>query len=297
MTIAPDTLAKDLYGLLGVPRTATGGQIKKAYRAAARRHHPDHNPDPAAEDTFKAVAEAYDVLSDPDKRAVYDAHLDAPQARGYAAGSPVDLSDLLAQAGFDPFETLFTRTARPRSGTDLTATLTLTFHQALEGTTTSFSIDGRAVTARIPAGVADGTRIRLAGQGAPGRGEGPDGDLYLDLSVAPHPVYGRDGAHVTLTVPVTYTEAVLGADIAVPAPDGTIVTVRLPAGIPTGRTLRVRGKGAPRPDGEPGDLLVTVAVDVPNRLTSEQAAGITALAAAEDRAGLRERLNTEARTR
>ena len=302
MTATAEWLEKDYYQLLGVPETATDKEITKAYRKLARQLHPDTNPDKGDSDRFKDVAAAYDVLHDEDKRREYDelrrlaAQRGRQRAGGYAtrAGSAapggytirvdnlddaafgdVDMEDLLG-AMFGAGRSA--RTPRARRGADLAAELQLGFEEAVRGTTRQLSVEGRTVHARIPAGVEDGQTIRLKGHGDRGVNGGPPGDLLVRVHVSPHPLFGRHGRDLTLTVPVTFPEAALGADIAVPTLDGP-VTVRIPPGTASGRTLRVRGRGVPSRKGA-GDLLVTVEVSVPARLTERQRAAVEQLAAA-----------------
>ncbi|KGM13180.1 DnaJ C-terminal domain-containing protein [Cellulomonas bogoriensis] len=182
-----------------------------------------------------------------------------------------------------------------RTGVDLSATTTLPFRQAVEGSTITLSVEGRRVTARIPAGVRDGQKIRLRGKGRPGEGGAPAGDLVITVTVEPHPVFTLDGNDLRVTVPVTFPEAVLGAQVDVPTLDGATVRVKVPAGTPSGRTLRVRGRGVPAAKG-PGDLLVTVQVVVPQRLSDDARAAVETFAQATDgvdvRADLRARAGT-----
>jgi molecular chaperone DnaJ len=364
-----DWLEKDFYAVLGVAKSASADEIKKAYRRLARELHPDHNPGNAeAEDRFKAVSEAYDVLSDDSKRKEYDemrqlfgsgAFRRGARGAGGPAGQPFDLSDLFGDAAAGPgngdrrfggagfsdlFSTIFsggapgTRTARPRGplrGRDVEAEVVLDFREAVNGVTMpltlrapgvcdtchgsgakpgtvprtcpvcqgtglvttnqgSFSFSEpcrecqgvgtivevkcpecqgtggvtktRTLNVRIPAGVADGQKIRLAGRGEPGARGGPAGDLYVLIKVRPDPLFGRYGDDLTLAVPITYPEAVAGIDLRVPTLD-TPVTVRVPPGTPSGRTFRVRGKGVPRREGASGDLLVTVDITIPKELS------------------------------
>lgn len=296
MTASVDWLEKDYYELLGVPETATDKEITKAYRSLARRLHPDTNPDKGDAERFKDVAAAYDVLHDEDKRREYDevrrlAARGARPRRPPGSASPgaftirvdhvdpggfgeVDLDDLLGGL----FDGHRQATRRPRRGENLAAELQLGFEEAAHGTTTQLSVAGRTVTARIPGGVDDGQTIRLKGRGAAGHDGGPPGDLLVRVHVAPHPLFGRQGRDLTLTVPVTFAEAALGADVVVPTL-GDPVTVRIPPGTPSGTTLRVRGRGVPSRKG-PGDLLVTVEVRVPARLNARQRAALEAFAAA-----------------
>ena len=320
-----DWFEKDFYAILGVPKNADPAAIKKAYRKAARSLHPDHNPgDAVAESRFKDVDEAYAVLSDPEQRKQYDAvramagggaRFQAPGAGGAGAGGFEDLFGGLfgteaggragrarySTSGTEGFEEVlgglfgggragFGR--RPTRGADLEATTTLPFRQAIAGSTVTLTVDGRTVTARIPPGVRDGQRIRLRGKGRPGADGGQAGDLVIKVAVQPHPVFGVDGRDLRVTLPVTFAEAALGAQVEVPTLDGGTVRVKVPAGTPSGRTLRVRGKGVQGAQGD-GDLLVTVQVVVPQRLSDQARSAVEAFAAAtgdaDVRAELRER--------
>lgn len=186
------------------------------------------------------------------------------------------------------------RRTQPRKGTDTRAELTLPFAEAVEGTTRTVSVPGHGeVTVRIPAGVDEGQPIRIPGKGGPGRNGGPVGDLLVTVHVEPHHLFGRLGHNLTLTVPVSFAEAVRGTTVAVPTLDGQPVTVRIPAGTPSGRTLRVRGRGVPTRTGGRGDLLVTVQVDVPRHLTDRQRELIDELAATDDTAALRAHLGVD----
>lgn len=313
-----DWFDRDFYKSLGVTSDASETDIKKAYRRLAKDLHPDKNPDdPAAEKRFKEVSEAYSVLSDATQRKEYDAvrtmshggarftagsgpsggfsddvfsgFFSRQSGRGTGqGGSNVNMDDLLAglftngggAAGFG---------SSPRTGADVEAATSLTFRQAVEGDTVTLRrADGSTVTTRVPAGVRDGQKIRLRGKGNPG--PGGNGDLILTITVEPHPLFGRAGDDLTVTVPVTFPEAALGAQIAVPTFDGSTVTVKLPAGTPSGRTLRVKGKGVRRKDGSPGDLLVNVLVAVPQKLDGAAREAVEAYASAsaadDPRAGL-----------
>lgn len=210
-------------------------------------------------------------------------------AGGGAGGTSPGFEDLLGglfggaggaggygPGGFDEY----TATRGPRRGADVQATTTLPFLEAVHGSTVTLrTADGRTVRARIPAGVKDGQKIRLRGKGQPGDAGAPPGDLVITVDVAPHPVFSRKGNDLLVTVPVTFPEAALGADVDVPTLDGGTVKVKIPAGTPSGRTLRVRGKGVPTPDGT-GDLLVTVQVAVPRRLDDEARKAVEAFRAA-----------------
>ena len=344
-----DWAGKDYYAELGVKKDASAEEIKKAYRKLARANHPDSNPgDNAKHEKFKAVAEAYDVVGDAEKRTQYDEIRSMPmggfgRAPGGGAGG-FDINDLLRDraagggGGFgDMFGDLFgggrQRAPRPQKGSDVETTATVSFTDAIDGVTitlrltsdapcpdcsgtggkpgtkphicpecqgagmvastvggaftlnetcpvcggrqllydepcptcrgTGRGMSARSIQARIPAGVKDGQRIRVRGKGANGENGGPPGDLYVVVKVSPHRLFGRKADNLTLEVPVSFDEAALGAEIKVPTLSGAPVTLKIPAGTPTGRTFRVRGKGARKSDGTVGDLLVTVEVQVP----------------------------------
>jgi molecular chaperone DnaJ len=289
-------MEKNFYDVLGVPETATQKEITKAYRALARSLHPDTHPDdPAAEERFKDVSHAYDVLGDADKRKEYDEFrqmvASAPRDEGFARGNwapgpgggfddVVDLDDLLGGLFGGGRQA---RWSAPRRGADLQASLTLPFEDAVRGLTTTLNLAGddgaaRQVKVRIPAGVADGQTIRIPGKGGPAPAGGERGDLYVAIAVEPHPVFGRSGRDLTVGVPITYPQAVLGATVEVPTLDGVPVKVKVAAGTPSGRVLRVRGRGV-RGRGGPGDLLVTVQVAVPTQVGDEERALLEQLAA------------------
>jgi molecular chaperone DnaJ len=372
-----DWIDKDFYATLGVSKSASSDEIKKAYRKMARDFHPDRNPGNAeAEERFKAVSEANDVLSDPRKRSEYDEmrQLFGSSAfrRGASRGSGGmpeggQFSDMFGDgagdrrfggAGFsDLFGSIFsgggrTQTRRPGQtrGRDVEAEVTLDFGDSVRGVTMpitlrapgvcdtchgsgakpgavphkcpvcqgsglvtnnqgAFSLSEpcrncqgvgtiidekdkcpechgtggvtktRTLTIRIPAGVADGQRIRLAGRGEPGDRGGPAGDLYVLIKVRDDPLFGRYGDDLTLAVPISFPEAVNGVDLRVPTLDGS-VTLRVPPGTPSGRTLRVRGKGVARRDKTVGDLLVTVDITVPKELSVEARKALDEFAAA-----------------
>ncbi|HEU4513201.1 MAG TPA: molecular chaperone DnaJ [Nocardioidaceae bacterium] len=350
-----DWATKDFYKVLGVSKDASADEIKKAYRKLARANHPDSHPgDKSAEERFKQIAEAYDVVGNPEKRKKYDdlrtygggfgPFTTAGRPGGGGGATTFDINDFLGgQAGgggfSDIFGTMFgggggrTRQQAPRRGQDIETEATISFADSIEGVTVSLrlssdapcgdcngtgarsgtvprvcpecegtgmhtatvggaftmnetcpacrgrglivddpcptchgsgrGLSSRTIQARIPAGVKDGQRIRLRGKGANGERGGPPGDLYVNVHVTPHPVFGRKGDNLTVTVPVSFDEAALGAEIKVPTLGGVPVTVKIPAGTPNGRTFRVRGKGVLRKDGHRGDLLVTVDVHVP----------------------------------
>ena len=294
--------ARDLYAILGVARDVDAEALRTAYRKLARKYHPDVNPgDKSAEERFKEISRAYDVLSDAEKRRNYDefgevsleAGFDAKRAREakerfearFGRGGGAGFEPPGAESfHFDDLDDLLGRFYRGRGeqgasfrmrGADVAAGLELDFLDALSGGTHSLTLqregqDGRLtsenLTVRIPPGVRDGGRIRLPGRGGAGLGGGPAGDLWVRLRVRPHPVFSRDGDDLHMRVPISVREAVLGAKIEVPLPDGR-ATVSVPAGSDSGRKLRLRGKGAPDPEtGKPGDLYVTVEIRVPRGL-------------------------------
>lgn len=369
-----DWIEKDFYAALGVTKSASAADLKKAYRKLARELHPDTNPgDAKAEARFKEVSEAYDVLSDPKKRAEYDEarSLYAPGGRfgGGAAGpsgQPFDFSTAFGHGGgsndfSDMFGGLFggsarggasrgqgrTRPGGPAKGRDAEAEIGLDFEEAVRGTTMSLTLTGpatcsvcrgsgakpgtsprtcptcagsgyvsrnqgafgfsepcpqcratgkvvddacpqcagvgvttesRPVSVRVPVGVRDGAKLKIAGKGNPGTHGGPAGDLYVTVRVRPHPLFGRTGDDLTLTVPVTFPEAALGTTLRVPTLDGS-VALKVPVGTTSGRTLRVRGRGVGKRAGGSGDLLVTLEVAVPQNMSSAARDALHAYAA------------------
>jgi molecular chaperone DnaJ len=339
------TATKNLYDVLGVPKNASAADIKKAYRKLARESHPDRNPgDKQAEERFKEVQGAYDVLSDPEKRKGYDSGT-GPFRPGSANGPGFesfdfgDLGDLLGG--------LFGRgraggaRGRPQAqrGADVEAEVNVSFEDSLRGAEIRIPVElttscrtcggtgakpgtspiicpqcnGRGVVAeshglfglsqpcprcrgngtvieepcdtclgsgrerrtkryqvKIPAGVRDGTRIRLKGKGEPGFGGGPPGDLFVVTRVEPSPVYERRGNDLVVTVPLSYPDAVLGTSVQVPTPDGP-VSLKVPAGSEDGKLLRIRGRGAPKlSGGGKGDVLARLKVEMPKRLNKKQ---------------------------
>lgn len=286
-----DWAEKDYYKILGVPESASKEEIKKAYRKLAQRHHPDANKDDnSAETRFKEISEAHAVLGNDERRKEYDAFRSMWQGaggdrfygfrpggggRGNVRVNVGDLGDIFGGAG-GLFEDLFGGgPPQGRPGGDTETEVTLPFDQAVAGTTVTLG-DGSKV--RIPPAVADGARIRVQGKGQAGSRGARSGDLFVRVRVAPHPVFqlGKDGdLHVRL--PVTYAEAALGAKVEVPTL-GRPVTVKVPPGTPNGKTLRVRGKGAPRRTGGSGDLLVKVEVEIPQKLNRQEKQALEAFA-------------------
>jgi curved DNA-binding protein len=300
-------MAEDLYSVLGVAKNADGDVLKKAYRKLAQKLHPDKNPgDKQAEARFKAVNHAYDVLSDPQKRKLYDEFgedglregFNAEQARAYrswssrqgAGGAPgagfpggfsggqVNLEDLFSGANGgagigDAFGDFFGRGRRrgPSKGQDLQSTITIDFASSLHGTTVELRPrggPGSPVTVRIPPGADDGDRVRIPGQGAPSQTGGQPGDLVLEIHVEEHPFFKRDGLDLHLDLPITLAEAYNGGKINVPTPDGP-VKLSVPAGAQSGTVVRLRGKGVSRKAKEPGDLYVRFLIQLPKVHTPE----------------------------
>ena len=278
---AKDLYEKDFYAILGVDKKASGDEIKKKYRSLARELHPDKTKgDDALEEKFKAVSEAYDILSDSKKRAEYDEARSLFERGGFRGpmggqGGGGDFSDLFGGGSpNDIFANLFGGGGvrrGPRKGQDLQTESTITFKEAIMGTTLGLKLPGddgktQTITARVPASVNDGAKIRVKGKGAPG--EAGPGDLFILLHVKAHPIFSRKGENILLTLPVTFVEATLGADIKVPTLDGDEVTVRLAPGTPNGRTLRVKGRGIKK-GSVTGDLLATIEVQVPQKIEGD----------------------------
>ncbi len=296
-------LERDYYAVLGVPKEASDREIRKAYRKLAQEFHPDNNPgDTEAEERFKEINEAHSVLGDPETRREYDETREMGPFVGGPGGTThiriEDLSDLFGEGGggggiFGGLGDILGGRVRrgPSRGADVETHLNLTFHEALNGVTRTVTRNGDASRVRIPAGVADGARIRVRGKGAPGANGGPPGDLYVRVHVADHPIFKRNGSDLKVEVPITYSEAALGAKIDVPTLDGK-VTLRIPPGTASGQTFRVRDKGVPRPGaGDSGDLLVTVEVQVPAALGDDERELLERLRAQEQlRASPRARL-------
>ncbi|HMM83209.1 MAG TPA: DnaJ C-terminal domain-containing protein [Terrimesophilobacter sp.] len=295
-----DWFDKDFYKVLGVPKDVSQADLKKTYRKLARKYHPDSNPgDAKAETKFKEISEAHAVLSDPESRKEYDQMraMGSGMPRFTAGGQNGGFEDVFggmfgggagggrrtasAPGGFeDIFGSMFgggfgqssggyRGAGGPSKGRDITATTTLDFVTAIKGETARLqSAGGKPISVRIPAGVADGQKVRLKGKGEPSPDGGPPGDLTLTVTVRKHPVFERDGLNLRVDVPVTFTEATLGATIEVPTLDGDPVKLRIAPGTPSGRVLRVKGRGVTTTKGV-GDLLAEVVVAVPSHLTAD----------------------------
>ncbi|MGB1101072.1 MAG: DnaJ C-terminal domain-containing protein [Pontimonas sp.] len=284
-----DWLEKDFYKVLGVSKDASESEIKKTYRSLARKFHPDSNPgDASAEARFKEISEAYSVLSDSQQRSEYD-QIRAMQAGGprfTAGGGPGGFEDVFGgmfggmprqgqSADFgDLFSGLFgggqggfSGYREPTKGRDVVSRVTLDLPTAIKGTEVSLEgPGGKKITARVPAGVKDGQKIRIRGKGHPSPDGGKPGDVIITVGVPKHPIFAREGDHLRVEVPITFGEATLGATIEVPTIDGGVVKVKVPAGTPGGKVLRVKGRGV-RAGAALGDLLVELQVAVPAHLS------------------------------
>jgi curved DNA-binding protein len=260
---------KDYYAILGVPRNATQEEIKRAYKRLARQYHPDVNKSPEAEEKFKEINEAYAVLSDPEKRKIYDTYGTTtppppPPPGGY------DFSGFDVEDFSDFFQELFGgglfgRSRRPRRGRDVRAELPLTLEEAFHGGERVLEVGGRRVSVRIPPGVQDGTTLRVPGMGGPGD---PPGDLLLTVRLLPHPRFRLEGQDLYATLDVPAPIAVVGGKVRAMTLEGP-VEVTVPPRTQAGRKLRLKGKGFPGPTGR-GDLYLEVRITIPERLTPEE---------------------------
>jgi curved DNA-binding protein len=301
---------KDYYAVLGVPKTASEKEIRQAYRKLARENHPDLNPDnKQAEARLKDINEAYEVLKDPAKRKKYDQlgpNWNAPNFEDLFGGgarggrtttrtvTAEEIEDILGRTGgggggspfSDFFETFFgggrratttTRTGSSRQGRDAEQSIEVTLEEAFQGTTRVIELSDervgrpRRIEVKIPPGVADGSRVRIAGQGGVGALGGPSGDLYLLVRVTPSPLFAREGNDLRVRVPVPLTTAVLGGETQVPTPKGGRLALKIPPETQNGRVFRLRGQGMPKLGGaERGDMLAEVQVQLPQALTPRQ---------------------------
>lgn len=306
----------DYYKTLGVPRNANADTIKKAFRKLARQHHPDAGGDEAK---FKEINEAYEVLSDEKKRKLYDQYGTANEHQipfnggawqgqggnpfagagfsGAGFGSWADILESIRN-GEGAFGTewnfggtgagVHTPHARPQKGADKEVSMNVSFDEAFNGCEKRIRIgkpgtnEKETLTIKIPAGAIDGGRVRLKGKGSPGMQGGPAGDLLVKIHISEHRLYTRNKADVCMEVPITFPEAVLGAQVVIPAPDNTKVRIKVPAGCHSGTVLTVRGKGAPHlnKQGERGDLKATLTVVIPQDLNEKQRAALEAFQAA-----------------
>jgi molecular chaperone DnaJ len=310
-----DWFDKDFYKVLGVSKDVSDADLKKTYRKLARKYHPDSNPgDAAAEAKFKEISEANSVLSDPEQRKEYDAvramgsgaRFTAPGGGGANGGFEDVFGDMFGGGGgrqqyryqqqggnyddllgglfgggrFGQPTGGFRGAGGPTKGRDVTATTTLDFITATKGDQLTLQTgEGRNITVRIPAGVADGQKIKVAGKGQPSPDGGAPGDLVLTVTVRKHPVFERDGLNLRVNVPVTFVEAALGATIQVPTLGGDPVKLRVAPGTPSGRVLRVKGRGVETKKAT-GDLLAVVQVAVPAHLSKDAEEKLKEFAAA-----------------
>jgi molecular chaperone DnaJ len=317
---------RDFYEILGVPKGASDDEIRKAYRKLAMKHHPDRNKGRKdAETRFKEAKEAYEVLSDTQKRAAYDrfghAGVDPSMAAGAAAGAGrgFDFSEMFRQARGraggtgstggdfkefhfegnpeDVFEGLFggaggggRRAPRAQRGADLLYRMNITLEQSAQGVETHIAVPGeagesRTLEVKIPAGIRDGQKVRIAGKGHPGAQGGPSGDVLVEIHIEPHPRFEREGDDLVTRATISQPQAALGGEVEVATLDGP-VTMTIPPGTQPGRRFRLRGKGVKgMKSGEFGDLYVQVQVETPTRLTTEQQALYRQLEASLGRSG------------
>ena len=318
-----DWLQKDFYKVLGVSKDADEATIKKAYRKLARTWHPDQNKgNPEAEERFKEIGEAYTVLSNPEQRQQYDAirSMGAGGFRGGAGGggaSGVNFEDLFgAFGGGNGGNVRFSTSGggaginlddifgafggfggahgspyqqAPQKGEDLHASTRITLKQSLSGVNIKLAVSGKPMTVKVPKGIKDGQSVRLRGKGKASFNGGSAGDLIVTIHVEEDPVYSREGNDLRMTLPVTFAEATLGANVELPLIDGSTVTVKVPSGSDSGRTLRLKGRGVATKKGT-GDLLATISVVVPKDLTPEQLDSIKSLADSLDQSDPRAEL-------
>ncbi|MFE1646503.1 DnaJ C-terminal domain-containing protein [Microbacterium sp. P01] len=324
-----DWFDKDFYAVLGVPKEITEADLKKAYRKLARKYHPDSNQgDAAAEAKFKEISEAYSVLSDTEQRQEYDQIRAMGSgarftASGQGAGgfedvfsrfgqgrggtrtqNPQEFEDIFSMfnqgggfgsGGFGQTSGGYRGFGGPTRGADVTARTTIDFLTATKGETITLQgEDGKPFKVKIPAGVSDGQKIRLRGRGRPSPDGGETGDIVVQVAVRPHPVFTRDNLNLRVTVPVTFTEAALGATIEVPTLGGDPVKLRVAPGTPSGRVLRVKGRGVQTSKGI-GDLLAEVQVAVPSHLDDAAREALAKFQELEPKENPRADLMTKAR--
>ncbi|MBD1914167.1 MULTISPECIES: DnaJ C-terminal domain-containing protein [unclassified Leptolyngbya] len=293
---------RDYYGILGVSKGASADEIKRAYRKLARQYHPDMNPgNKTAEARFKEVSEAYEVLSDTEKRQKYDQFgqywkqagswpggggAGQPDFGGFDFGQYRNFDDFINEllgrfsttpgggrsygpgpGGFGVDDAFGGRTST--SGADLESNFALSLSEAFHGVQKRLSVGNEVIDVRIPAGAKPGSKIRIRGKGQPSPYGGSRGDLYLKIEIRPHAFFKFDGDNLTCDVPIAPDEAVLGAAIEVPTPDG-MVTVNVPSGVRSGQSLRLRGKGWVTPKGDRSDLLAKVVIIPPKDISATE---------------------------
>jgi curved DNA-binding protein len=306
----------EYYQILGVAKTASASEIKKAYRKLAIKYHPDKNQgNKEAEEKFKEISEAYAVLSDPEKRKQYDTYGSTGFRQRYSQEDifrNFDLNDILRQFGFggggrstggfrstgggSPFDTIFNQggmrgggcgggcNPHPVKGSDLTYELSVTLEEVLHGAEKTINLrqNGhiQSVSVKVPKGIENGKRLRLSGKGGPSTSGGPAGDLYLKIHVLDHPLFQRVDDDLLLERKIPFSEACLGTHVEVPTLDGKKFNVKVPAGVQQEAKLRIKGHGLPSgPIGHRGDILVKIAIQIPKTLTPEQEEAVKSLAA------------------
>ena len=303
-------MADDYYKTLGVEKTAEPEAVKKAYRKLALKYHPDRNPNNReAEEKFKKISEAYAVLSDAEKRKQYDSFGSDQFSRRYSQEDifrNFDLNEILRDFGFsgaggnervfrgagrrggytfrtggDPLRDLFgqgqPQYEPPQKGEDLHYNLSITLEESVSGAEKKLALqqelEVHEISVRIPAGISTGKKLRLVGKGYPGIHGGPAGDLYLNITILPHPIFARDGSDIYIEKAVSFTQAVLGSSIEVPTIDGTIKRIKVPAGTQSGTKIRMKGYGVPGLKGSgssKGDQFVKISIEVPRKINEKQ---------------------------
>jgi curved DNA-binding protein len=303
-------MADDYYKTLGVDKNADAEAIKKAYRKLALKYHPDRNPgNREAEEKFKKISEAYAVLSDPEKRKQYESFGSDQFSRRYSQEDifrNVDLNEILREFGFggmagnerggrgagrrggfsfrtggDPFSELFRQGQphyeTPQKGEDLHYNLSITLEESVSGVEKKLTLqqdrEVHEISVKIPVGISTGKKLRLSGKGYDGSQGGPSGDLYLNITVLPHPIFARDGNDIFLEKSISFTQAVLGSSIEVPTIDGAIKRIKVPAGTQSGTKIRMKGYGVPGlkgSDSSKGDQFVKISIEVPRKITEKQ---------------------------
>lgn len=296
-------LSKDFYKVLGVSKDATDDEITKAYRKLARKYHPDLNKTKEAEEKFKDISEAYDVLSNKDNRQKYDAirqfgmggarfaggsgaggfdagafsdifgSMFGAGAGAYGTGGNPNINDIFSMFGGgaggpagagNPYGGSYEQAAQPEDGEDRNSKINLTFRQSVKGATVSLSADGKKFKTHVPAGVRDGQKIRIPGKGKPGRNGGKNGDLYLQINVAEDPKFSLRKRDIIMDLPITVGQAVAGAKVTAQDIDGNEVTFKVPAGSSSGTEVRISGRGVANRQGD-GDLIGRVQIRIPDK--------------------------------
>ena len=277
--------SNDYYRVLGVDRSATADEIRKAYRSLARKYHPDVNKEDDAATKFSEVQEAYDMLSDAEKRKMYDQFGDAGPQGGFRGnprwqqgggfggsggfGGGVDFSDFFSEAFAGQGGGGQSRTAPTQKGQNIETSISVTFMTALKGGSEEVQTADGTATVRIPAGMEHGKKLRLKGKGHPGMGGGPQGDLMITVTVGGHPLYQRHGLDVDMDVDLNIVEASLGTKLSLPLPLGGTIDMTIPPGVSSGQRLRVKGKGAKASDEKVGDFYAVIHIVAPKELDAE----------------------------